>query len=276
MQTGSIVGVALVVSLFASSASADTAACVDAVGKGQGLRDSHKLIEARDQFRKCAAASCPVAIQRDCLSWTDEADKTIPTVVLSAKDTAGNDALDVSVTLDGAPFVSKLDGVSLPVNPGPHTFTFRYHDGTTKERQLLVGEGQKDVSVSVSIAVAHKDTPPPVVETAGPPWHTIGWITGGVGVVGVVVGTVFGISAIGKKSSADCTGNLCSNFGEVSTAKTDATVSTVGLVVGGVLVAGGAALVLFTPSKGAHEGATIRAVPMIGANATGAMLQGSW
>jgi hypothetical protein len=73
-----------------TSAAQDKAACLDAADKGQQLGSAHKLIEARDKFRVCAAAGCPAVVQGDCAGWLDAVEKDLPNVVPLAKDDAGN------------------------------------------------------------------------------------------------------------------------------------------------------------------------------------------
>ena len=77
----------------------------------------------------------------------------------------------------------------------------------------------------------------------------MGFVTGGVGVAGLVMATAFGIVAISDKSSADCMGNDC-NPGTASGIRTAALISDVGWVAGGVLLAGGGALVLLSHGDG--------------------------
>jgi hypothetical protein len=70
----------------------------------------------------------------------------------------------------------------------------------------------------------------------------------GVGVVGLAVGSIAGISALSHKNAAkkDCVGASCppSTWSDLDSARQMATISTVGFVVGvlGVAVAGGALL----------------------------------
>jgi hypothetical protein len=283
-------------SLIIGAARADEgAACFDAAEKGQTLRAAHKLVDARDQFRLCAAPTCPASVQTDCVTWVAEVEKGVPTVVLSAKDATGNDVIDLDVTMDGAPLATKLDGTSLPVNPGPHTFRFQWSDGTSRDLQKVIAEGQKDVVVAVSLApIGGVAGPPalvgpaavltqrPTAAAGGPPWHTIGWITGGVGVAGLILGGVFSAITISDKNAADCnsTTHTCTNYGSMNSAMSAASVSGVGYIGGGVLVATGAAFLLFT--RGTREtptratSTTVRVGPMAGARVGGAIFEGAW
>jgi len=107
--------------------------------------------------------------------------------------------------------------------------------------------------------------------------RTAGWISGGVGIAGLAVGTIFGIVAISDKSAANCRGNSDCNASDVSSAKSAATVSTVGIIVGSVLLAGGAGLVLFAPKGDASPAASsLRLMPLVGARDAGMMLGGAW
>lgn len=83
----------------------------------------------------------------------------------------------------------------------------------------------------------------------------IALVSGGVGVAGLAVGTIFGVKAMGSKSDADkaCSGNVCSTDAGV-TAGNDAhaagNVATIGMVVGAVGIAGGLALWFTAPKEG--------------------------
>jgi len=285
----------------AGAAPPDKAACLDASNKAQGFRDAHKLLEARDALRICAQQVCPGVVSKDCLTWLDSVESSLPTVVVSAKDPSGRDLFDVKVTADGQPLTNKLAGDALPMNPGPHAFHFELADGTVLDQQVLVREGLKNQNISVVLGKA-APVPPgggaaagatpggqPDTTTAadsgggGIPWRTVGWITGGVGVAGVALGSIFGIMAMGDKNGAHCDASGACDPGKLSDANSAATISTVGFIAGGVLLAGGAALVLFGPSGSAPAsaapasgGATLKVAPLVGARDAGLLLGGSW
>lgn len=265
-------------SLVSLAAFADPkAACLDAAAKGQRLRDAHKLVEAREQLRVCAAAACPAVVQRDCAGWLADVDKALPTVVVSAKNGAGADLVAVKVTVDGQPLVSKLDGEAVPIDAGPHTFHFEATDGKL-DKQVVIKEGEKDQPVAVVIGAppaAASGAEQPVGSSS--PWKTVGWVLGGAGVVGLGVGTVFGILAMNDKSAAHCDSSNVCDPGTTSGIKTAALVSDIGWIAGGVLLAGGAALVLFGPHGRGHEAAvSVRVAPTLVAGGGGAVVGGSW
>ena len=270
---------ALLTLLPAVARADDKAACLDAATKGQRLRDGHKLVEAREQLRVCAAAACPAVVQSDCANWLAEVERALPSVVISAKSGAGADLFDVKVSVDGQPLVSKLDGRAAAMDPGPHTFHFEGAGGASVDEQVLVREGEQSQPVAVVLGA------PPPLATGAPdatgsssPWKTVGWVAAGVGVAGLAVGTVFGLIAMGDKNAAHCgADNLC-DPGTLGGMKSAALLSDVGWIAGGVLLAGGAALVLLSPGGG-HEGAaaaSVRVAPTLMASGGGAVVGGSW
>jgi hypothetical protein len=286
MKKRALLGLVVVAGLAPGVALADDkAGCLDASAKGQRLRASHQLVEAREQLRACAAAQCPAVVQSDCARWLDEVEAALPTVVVSAKSGAGVDLFDVQVSVDGKPVASKLDGQAVAMNAGPHTFHFVGADGTSLEQQVMIKEGTKNQPVVAVLGAAPALPAPapgvgtvPEAETAGSsgPWKTVGWVVGGVGVAGLGVGAVFGLVAISDKNAAHCLENLC-DPGKASDIKSAALISDVGWISGGVLLAAGAALVLLAPGGGGHQGAArVQVAPVAIAGGGGALVAGSW
>jgi hypothetical protein len=100
----------------------------------------------------------------------------------------------------------------------------------------------------------------------------------GVGVVGLGVGTVFGLktSSTWSDAKAHCTGLECDRTGvQLATdAKNAGTVSTIAFVAGGVLLAGGAVL-FFTAPKGPSKTGASRDV-RVGVGVGSLLMQGSF
>jgi hypothetical protein len=271
---------ALAVPAFAD----DRAACVDAVGKGQNLRDAHKLVEAREQFRTCARQQCPPAIQRDCTTWLDATEKNLPSIVIIAKDPNGGSLIDVTITVDGSLLTTKLDGRAQPMNPGPHAFHFE-SGGEQVDQQVLVVEGIQNQPVTVVIGHKQASQTPDksqehqesrTTEHGGSPVGTIGWVLGAVGLGGIVIGSISGGLAIGNKNGANCDPSTkqC-DAGPLTAAHTAAAVSDIGFIAGGVLLATGVVMILFAPKAGSQQGA-ITLVPSVAANSGGVILMGTF
>jgi hypothetical protein len=287
MKTRALLGLTSALVLAAPWAAADgKQQCLDAATDGQKLRDAHKLIEARDKFRLCAAAGCPAVVQGDCAGWLDAVEKNLPSVVLSAKTSAGTPVVDARVSVDGQPFATKLDGEALAINPGTHTFHFESPAGATHDELVVVNEGGKNQVIAVVLGGA-APAPQPAAVPQGPGGGTAtgesssslktwGWVIGGVGVAGLAVGAVFGVVAINDKSHAYCDSDNFCDPGTTSAIKSAALVSDVGWIAGGLLTAGGLGLVLFAPSgqSGAQTG--VRVSPLVAAGAGGVSLSRSW
>jgi hypothetical protein len=276
-RLGSAFAVPALLALAAPSARADDAKkqCTAAYDQAQSLRDAHKLREAREQLRICSQPSCTAFIVKDCTEWLDEVERSLPTVVLSAKDGAGRDLLQVRVSVDGQPLAEVLDGKAVPVDAGPHTFRFEQADGASATQQVLVKEGDKNVGVAAVLSreapaavgeaprAISEPSPAPASEPAAlhpdapQAGRTLGWVLGGTGVAGLAAGAVTGVLAITTWNTAtkECpthVGCLPQAMHDRDQASGFATASTVAFVAGGVLGAAGAVLILTAP--GAHAG----------------------
>jgi hypothetical protein len=101
-----------------------------------------------------------------------------------------------------------------------------------------------------------------------------------VGAVGLGLGAVFGVlakSKLDQSNSGPCDGtDHCTQAGlsDRQTAETDATVSTVAFIAGGVLAAGGIALYLTGRPVSAGTGVVVAPAPMVGGG--GALLVGTF
>ena len=249
-----------------NAADPTTTECLAANDKSIALRNEHKLLAARTQLLVCAAASCPGEVRKECLRRIDLVNASLPTVVIEAKDGAGNDLAAVKVTMDGDVLAENLDGSALPLDPGAHTFTFELAGQPPITKQLVIREGQKDrrevlqfgapPAAKPAVGATPAATSPAtssiessvdqVSSSSGGSQKTFALVAAGVGVVGIGVGTIFGLSAISKQDDANakCPG-ACSDQAGVdlwNDARTAGNISTIGFVVGGVGLATGAIL----------------------------------
>jgi hypothetical protein len=157
--------------------------CSQAYVQGQRLRNKHRLVEANKQFLVCARDACPTVLRKDCVQWSVEAAKAIPTVVVEASDARGRDLVDVRVTLDGRSFVERIDGHAMPVDPGVHTFTFET-DGTSPiSRRMVIHEAEQNRHLHVTFPIGRKAPPEQPHVSSGTPLAV--YVLGGVGLVGL-------------------------------------------------------------------------------------------
>ncbi len=144
-------------------------------------------------------------------------------------------------------------GLVLPIDPGQHLVT-----ATAPGRKAWSSVVKVAPSASARLdvpALAVDAPPPPDVKPPEPrpsaTQRSAGFVTMGVGVAALAVGSIAGLQSMSKKSDADknCTGDLCNAKGvsDRDAALTAGNVSTVSFVVGGAAVVGGVLLVLFAP-----------------------------
>ena len=262
--------------------------CVDADTQAQSLRTEGKLSATREQLQICANAVCPSVVRDDCAQRIDEINRVQPTVVFSAKSGAGRDLVDVKVTMDGQPLTNKLDGRPLAVDPGDHAFVFEVPGETPVTQHFVLAESEKNRREAITIGKApavpltdrpgaNEANPDSGDPNAGKTQRILGLGVAGVGVAGVAVGAVFGLLASSSwsnaqsecQSTASCT-NRSGAESDRSSALTKSTVSTIGFIAGGALVAGGA--VLFFTAPKAHQDITVGIAPAPG----GAFLRGTF
>jgi len=224
------------------------AQCASSYEKSQELRAAGSLKAAHEMLVQCAQDYCPAFVQSDCAQWLTEVTRDLPTIVVVAKDKAGEDTTAVTVTMDGAEFLSQLDGKAVAVDPGPHTFHFELAGAEPVEQQIVIRQGQKDRVVSVSFS------PAPAAEAPGPspyatapkgegapeadkkasnPLRLYSYIAGGVGAAGLIGFAVVG--GIGKGQESDLRDQHCApncSRSETDSIKTKYLVADVLLGVG--------------------------------------------
>jgi hypothetical protein len=191
-----------------------------------------------------------------------------------------------TVTVDGASVPVEALGLPRKVDPGEHVIVGRLADGPEEKRTVTVKESESQ-TVTLSFAGAPAVVAPPVVappvvppKASGEPkkeppplppspqtevhkkTNPIVYIGFGVGAAGLVVGTVGGLVTFSQKGDLDplCTGLVCDPSARkiVTNARTWATVSTIGFVVGGVGIAAGV-VGLLMPSKEIVEVGPVKA-----------------
>lgn len=262
----------------------NAATCSETYVRAQTLRNEHKLIEARETLRACVRSACKAFVVRDCATWLDQVQSSLPTVVPVAIDGAGNDLGGVKVSMDGRVLLERIDGRSVEVDPGPHTFSFEGPDGHL-DKQVIVAEGEKGKRIAVLLgkpapapvpieAGAGTADLPPVAQSGMGPWKTVGLVTLGAGVVGAGIGAFFGLRAVSDKNDANCDANsVCPSPAAANTlsdAQHEGTLATVFLVSGGILAAGGVTLFILAPAR------PVRATPNLGRGELGFTLRGDW
>jgi hypothetical protein len=150
----------------------------------------------------------------------------------------------IDIAIDGAPIPSAALIAPIKVDPGHHLVVATGTNGGAR-REIDVAEGQT-LAVALTVTPTSSSSPasqvPPAEPgTKGSASSTVGWLRwGGIGLagVGVVVGAVTGVMSLSSTSTATkaCVNDRCppSTWGDIDSARTTATVSTVAFIVAGV------------------------------------------
>ena len=204
-------------------------------------------------------------------------------------------AKGVDITRDGEALPASVVGSELPVDPGEHEIAA--HGPGLKPWSTRVNVSGDGATVRVSIpSLEHEAVPPPPLGPAAPPTqpglpetpvqgggepsHTlaiVGIATGAVGVVGLGLGTYFGLTAQSKWHQANRVGGACADAAcpdLTQQAANNATLSTVFFVGGGVLAAAGVTLWVVAPKGSSTEHAELR--PAFGPGVAGLELGGAF
>lgn len=179
---------------------------------------------------------------------------------------------NVEVKLDGNALDAGALGTAIPVDPGKHTIEAKAKGKKPFNTTIDVAEKFRFPSVEIPTLEVDPDAdkgtvvtpPPPETTKDGSTQRYIGIGLMGGGVIGVVIGTIFGLKTSSKWSEAKthCTGVDCDRTGVTlaAEAKNAGTTSTIAFIAGGVFLAGGAAVFFTAPTgppkkEGAPKGA---------------------
>ncbi len=157
-------------------------------------------------------------------------------------------------------------GAPLPVDPGPHTIVVRAPGHEPAEFDVSLEEAQSH-TLAVTIGAKLAEGTDPVKGVGDGKSRTsskngLGYVFGGVGLAGLLVGGVTGLMTLKKKSTVDANCDAqkrCNKKGAdaADSGKTLGTISTVGLVVGGVGLGLGAYFLIRGGKEGAPETALV-------------------
>lgn len=200
-----------------------------------------------------------------------------------------NENANVTIKMDDVELDPDVLGTAIPIDPGKHSLLVSAPGKKPFETTLDASERVKRPSVEIPTLEDDKPVeavkpkkkpkvvePPPEEHERGGTQRFIGLAVGGLGVVGLGVGSFFGLRTFSKWSEAEsrCPGLQCDaqGFDAATAAQNSGTVSTIAFAAGGALVLGGAAL-YFTAPRGKARGAasTVR----VGFSSGGVVLGGT-
>ncbi len=251
-------------SLHAEEKPPSKKACITASTNGQVSRDEGKLTEAREYFLACVHDACPAVVRKSCAKWLAETEDVIPSVVVRVLDASGADVTDVTLTIDGEE--SPVDGRSVPLNPGRHTFAVETESGVRQEEEFLLAEGEQsrlltfklpggEESGEAELAGAGSATPTDTSEFTIP---TGAWVLGGAGVLALGSFTYFGLSADSELATLQDTCSPGCTDAQTKSGRDQALIADISLGVGIAAIVGAVTWTLLSqPDEGERQQATL-------------------
>jgi hypothetical protein len=283
-RTGRVT-LALAALMFVSGAAHadDEETCVAASEKAHAATHRDSLLEARSALVACTAPACPDIVRASCQRRLAEISDAIPAVVFEMKDPAGNDLAGVRISVDGSLITGHPEGAPVVLDPGKHSFHFEAAGLPAVDKDFVLRHGERDRHERIvfgSAAVERHAT------SGGWSAMQIGGVAAAAaGVAGIAIGAIFGLKASGDRSSeTSACGVTCATPSDQSNATnyrnallTDGTISDIGFIAGGALVATGAVL-FFTgkPGDDAAKTAGWRIAPRVGRASAGMFVTGAF
>jgi hypothetical protein len=219
----------------------------------------------------------------------DAIEQIVPRVKIVLAPSSGIPGL--VVTLDDKLLARDDLGRLLPLDRGRHTVSANASGRLPWSKTLDVPDPEGRDIVVPELQLSAPATPLPAVvvpvaanDSSGTGARkTLAFASGGVGLAGIVVGSVFGILSIKEHGdyTQACANSVCPSpgalmgaKGSASTALTEGNVSTAGFVVGGVGVAAAVVLWLTAPKK--EQARAFEVVPAVGPGFGGGSVYAEW
>jgi len=238
-----------------------------------------KLVAARETYLKVTreelATNAPRAFKDAQAQAKEEMAAIEPKIAQLRINVEGAGTRKVNVKLDGQPVSPALVGVHRPVDPGKHVVTAYPMGLSPVEQTVELKEGERgEVKLVIagaagggSVGLDPSDDPDAQIGDQTPPDTTpksggvsplvfAGAGVGALGIGGIVVGALFTVKRGKLSNQADDKFNACNRNppcspaaqADINALDSDAaqagTIGTIGLVGGGVLLAGGVTLVV--------------------------------
>jgi hypothetical protein len=257
-----------------------------------------KLVQGTETLRRVLREPLQADAPRAFVAAQDRAQA----ILADAKPRIARIKVAVAAPADARIWVT-IDGVNEPaanldsdrfVDPGDHVIEAGAPGSIKATSHVHLGDGgvesvtltlQPDPSAAIGAPLPSSQGSQGSSLPAGPSSpasthdHTLAFISGGVGLVGLGFGVAFGLGALNAKSSLDgvCTDRVCppDQHGTLDTGNRFATISTVGFIVGGVGLGLGAAL-YFGNFGGSSQREPGAAAAHVYATPTGGGLAGSF
>lgn len=273
------------------------------LGLARALAGLGRYVESQETYnriiREGVSSGAPEAFKRalsDAKREVDGAGAKIGRVTITVRASGGADVTNPKVLLDGSPVSTASLGVRRSIDPGSHVLQVSGDGFKPAEQHFDVPAGET-IDQPITLEVDRSAVPPPGAQATLPvPTTTpapeqasssgggargaLPWVAFGIGAVGLGVGGVAGLLAMGQHShiAGICqTTTSCppTEENDIDSYHTMGAISTIGFIAGGVGVATGAILLLAQPraesaSLAPPRRARVHVVPVIGFGSIGA------
>ena len=192
----------------------------------------------------------------------------------------------LAVQRDGVPVGSAQWGLPIPVDPGAHTVQVSAPGKKAWQAQVNVTADASTQTVSVPLLEDAPIEPKSAAVGSEKPrskaQRTAAYVSFGVGGVGAVLGSVFGLRAISKNNQSNrpgqCSGNDCLSSGAEfrNDSRSAGTISTVAFAVSGAALATGFVLLLTDKKPETASGAQLTAGAFAAPGGAELSLRGAW
>lgn len=230
--------------LHGSTVQAQTAReCAYAFEHSQIKERDGKLLAAQRLASKCARAACPDVIRAECIGRHRALAKSMPSLVIVARDASGKDVVDAKLLIDGVEVRARLDGKAIEVDPGTHELRIEAPTRAPVKQTVVVAQGEKHRMMVITLSGAGSlwTGPRAMPETASSPaggaseepgegMSPLVWGGFGVAGVGLIVGAV--TAGVAFAGASTCEKDGCTQD-ELDGKLTVAHVSTVSFVLAG-------------------------------------------
>jgi hypothetical protein len=234
---------------FADDASAERKReCARTSEDGQRERSDRHFRVARQRFLACTQDHCPDVVRRDCLTWLEQMDAAIPTVVFVVHDARGEDVPNARVLVDGQPEVT---GTAVPLDPGNHAVRAELPDGSVVTKDIQAAEAVKNriVTLDARESTPRRDDERKAAAGAPPSPPIFGYALLGTSAVLVGVTAYLGLDGLSDAHTLRDTCKPTCNQDEVDSVRTQFRVSYVTGGLAALALGTGLYLVLTQPRR---------------------------
>jgi hypothetical protein len=181
--------------LAAGTALAAEEPCRVAYVETQRLQRAAQLRAARRAAVACGQDECSTTVRAHCSEWLAGIERALPTLLIDARDASGEAVVGVRVQANDELLSEGWDGRALELDPGEYTLRFSAGERVV-ERRTVVREGDKYHRILVQFDAAPSASLPPAAppDTAPGAPPLASYVLGGLGLAGLTVFTVLGVS----------------------------------------------------------------------------------